>query len=116
VFFDDGEFLGPNTTGFFEKVGAIRDASWDLRREINDRIKGGKSSEEALSHVAEIAKGPRVRLGRSSTVADYYNYYKQLEAESLLRVRSKSGNEKAVEHAVEPLQRTWLDLRKNPRK
>lgn len=115
VFFDDGEFIGPNTTEFFEKVGAIRDATWDLRREIKDRIKGGKSSEEALSYVADIAQGPRVRLGRSSTAADYYNYYKQMEAESLLRVRSKSGNDKAVEHAVEPLRRTWLELRKHPR-
>lgn len=115
VFFDDGEFVGPNTTGFFEKVGAIRDATWDLRRDIKDRITGGKSPEEVLNHVAEIAKGPRVRLGRNSTVADYYSYYKQLEAENLLRVRSKSGNDKAVEHAVEPLRRTWLNLRKHPR-
>ena len=42
LFFDDGTFIGPNTTGFFERMQAIVNAKLDLVRDITEAASEGK--------------------------------------------------------------------------
>lgn len=112
VFFEDGAFVGPDTTEFFGKVKALIDASQDLRRDIETRVKSGKSADEVLTHVTEEARKSKVKLGRNSTAEDYYKHFKRSAAEELLNMRSVSGNEKTLEHALRPSKKTRPLLRK----
>ncbi|MDQ3743621.1 MAG: hypothetical protein M3444_04500 [Acidobacteriota bacterium] len=112
VFFEDGAFVGPDTTGFYGKVEALIRADQDLRDELETRRKSGKSADDVLTHVTEEAGKPKVRLGRNSTADDYYNYFKRSAAKELLEMRNLSGSEKTLEHALRPLKGPRPVLRK----
>lgn len=112
VFFDDGTFVGPDTTGYFLKVKGLRDARRDLYGELKLSLVQGKSPDQALQRVEEVANEPDVRLTSTSTPDDYYKKYKKEAASELLRIRRASGDEKAVEHVSKLLNNKWLDLRK----
>lgn len=102
VFFEDGAFVGPDTTGFYGKVEAMIRANQDLRDELEKRKKSGKSADDVFTPATEEAGKPKVRLGRNSMADDYYNHFKRLAAEELLEMRAASGNEKTLEHALRP--------------
>jgi len=112
VFFDDGTFVGPDTTDYFLKVKKLRDARRDLYLELQLALKQGKPSNQALQRVEDVASEPDVRLTSSATPDDYYKKYKKEAASELLRIRKSSGDDKAVERAVELLKNSWLDLKK----
>lgn len=112
VFFDDGAFAGPDTTGFYGKVDALIRANQDLRDEIEAGRKSGKSPNDLFKHVTEEANKSKVRLGRNSTADDHYNYFKSLAAKQLMEMRDVSGNEKALEHALRPSKKPRPLLRK----
>jgi len=112
AFFEDGAFVGPDTTGFYGKVEALIRANQDLRDELETRRKSGKSADDVFTHVTEEASKPKVRLGRNSTADDYYNHFKRLAAKELLEMRDVSGNEKTLEHALRPSKQPRPVLRK----
>jgi hypothetical protein len=112
VFFDDGAFVGPDSTGYFLKVKELRDARRDLYLEVKQSLKQGKLPSQALQRVEEVTGEPDVRLTPTSTPDDYYKKYKKEAASELLSIRRASGDDKAVEHAVKLLKNKWLDLRK----
>ncbi len=113
VFFDDGTFVGPDTTGFFSVVKAEVDARRDL---LNDIALGltrlGKSKEEVFRHVEKVAGGPDVAVGSDSTPTDFYNFYKKRYAAQVLRMSQAFGDEKGLAAALQPLRKPWVQLRK----
>jgi hypothetical protein len=113
VFFDDGAFAGPDTTGFYGKVDALIRANQDLRDELETGRKSGKSADDVFKHVTEEANKPKVRPGRNSTADEHYNYFKSLAAQELVEMRDVSGNEKALEHALRPPKKPRPLLRKD---
>lgn len=112
VFFEDGAFVGPDTTGFYGKVEALIRANQDLRDELEARRKSGKSADDVFTHVIEEAGKPNVRLGRNSTVDDYYNHFKRLAANELMGMRNVSGSEKTLERTLRPSKGPRPVLRK----
>lgn len=112
VFFDDGAFAGPDTTGFYGKVDALVRANHDLRDELEKGKKAGKSTDDIFKRVTEEAAEPKARPGRNATVEDHYNYFKSLAAKELKEMRDVSGNDKALEHALRPLKKQRPLLRK----
>lgn len=112
VFFDDGTFVGPDTTDYFLKVKKLRDARRDLYLELELTLKQGKPSKQALQRAEDVASEPDVRLSSSATPDDYYKKYKKEAAAELIRIRKTSGDEKAVERAVKLLSNKWPDLKK----
>jgi hypothetical protein len=112
MFFDDGAFVGPDTTGFYGKVEALIRANQDLRDELETRMKSGKSTDDVFAHVIEETNKPKVALGRSSTADDHYNHFKRLAAKELMEMRDVSGNEKALEHTLRPSKKPRPLLRK----
>jgi len=112
VFFADGTFVGPNTTGFFEKVKALQRAKHDLLLEIQNGARRGKAESELFNEVEALTKGPKLRLGPRSTVDDYYNYHKRRYAAELLRMRNATGAESAIERTLQSLEQGWPELRR----
>lgn len=112
VFFDDGAFAGPDTTGFYGKVDALVRANQDLRDELEMGRKAGKSADDVFKRVTEEANKPKVRPGRNSTADEHYNYFKSLAAQELVEMRNVSGDEKVLEHALRPQKRLRPMLRK----
>jgi hypothetical protein len=112
VFFEDGAFVGPDTTGFYNKVKALIDANQDLRREIEMGVSSGQSADDVFTSLTEETGKPKVRLGRSFTAGDFYNYFKRMAAEELLELRRVSGSSKALAHALRPSKGPRPRLRK----
>jgi hypothetical protein len=113
AFFDDGTFVGPDTTGFFAQTKAMIDAKSDLLNEMNLQLgKTNASREEVFSQVEATAKLPDINLNSKSTPTDYYNYYKKSYADEMLRVRQTLGDDKALTSALHPLRKPWPKLRK----
>jgi hypothetical protein len=112
AFFDDGTFVGPDTSGFFDKVKALRDAKQDLLRQIENSAKEGEAADALLSEMKALASSPKIRLGPNSTPNDYYNYHKRRYAAEFLRMGIATGREAASERALQSLRRDWPELRK----
>jgi hypothetical protein len=112
AFFDDGTFVGPDTTGFFDKTKAEIDAQYDLLSEIARRLSSGKSGGDILNELADASQRPGVRINSKSSAADYYDFHKKRLANELSRSRSVVGDEKALAMALSSIKRPWRNLRK----
>jgi len=110
VFFDDGTFVGPDTTQFFNKVQANIDAKRDLLEEISFAVEHGLRMSKIFKNVQEVASSPDVIS--FTTQADYYNLHKKRYAEEVLRMRSVLGDNRAIAQALRSLTRPWPRLRK----
>lgn len=112
VFFDDGTFAGTDSTGFFSKVKAMRDARLDLLREVEKGLQQGKSSESVFGRTQEIAQGSKVEINSKSSAEDHYTNSKIEAAGELLRMKAASGEAKTIERVLGKLQGHWPELRK----
>lgn len=112
VFFEDGTFVGPNSTKFFEDVQADIDARRDLYLEIGHHIGQGEHPSVALRRVEELAAGPDVRLKETSTSAEMYSQHKKEIANEMLQMRKKAGDEQVVIFMSEALRKPWIQLKK----
>jgi len=110
AFFDDGTFVGPDTTHFFSKVQASVDAKRDLLEEMSFAREHGLSLSRVFKNVQEVASSPDV--SSFSTQADHYNYHKKIYAQEVLRIRQTVGDERALAQAVRSLRRPWPKLHK----
>ncbi len=99
VFFDDGEFVGSNTTGFFERIQAMVKAKVDLCADIAAASEKG-TLEEAFEHVAAKHLSPTVVLTSEASPEDYYKYYTKLFAEEIDNMKNAYGKQKLAEHLV----------------
>jgi hypothetical protein len=112
AFFEDGSYVGPDTTDFFAKLQAILDAKRDLLQEISFRHTRSASPQEIFDYVGEIANGPDVPLRDDASTTDHYNFYKKVFAGEVVRTRQTLGDEKAVAAVLQPLRKPWPRLRK----
>lgn len=112
AFFDDGTFVGPDTTQFFTQVEALRNARRDLYSELEQGFKRGDSLNEVFKQAESLASAPDVRLSVASTAADLYNHTKKNVAAEILRMRNKVGDQKTLEFVARPLRSPRIDLKK----
>lgn len=112
VFFDDGTFVGPDTTQFFAYVEALQSARQDMFREVKRGLMQGKTATEMLDQVAKAAKGSEVRLSSAATSSDFYNFHRNIVSKEILKMRERSGDDRASKFSVEELDKSWLKLRK----
>lgn len=111
VFFDDGTFVGPDTTDFFTETKARRSARLDLMLELEKQVKEGKT-DNAFKQMEGFVKEPVVKRSGRPTSTDYYNLNKRRYAEELLEVRKALGDEEAAKKILSSLRKTWPELRK----
>ncbi|MGB9181172.1 MAG: hypothetical protein WCB68_18205 [Pyrinomonadaceae bacterium] len=113
AFFDDGTFVGPDSTNFYSKVEASRNARRDLLRELETDVKQGNPAREVFKRVELLSGEPNVKVSPSSTSAEFYSFYKKNVAKEILKMREKAGEEKTLEFAAKSLQKEWIQLKKN---
>ncbi|HEV2828128.1 MAG TPA: hypothetical protein VGW76_11050 [Pyrinomonadaceae bacterium] len=97
VFFDDGSFVGPNTTGFFERMQAIVQAKLDLLRDIAAAATEGKE-DEVFDVITAKSLEPDSIITSTASPEDYYKYYTKLFATELSGMKSFYGKQKLVPH------------------
>ncbi len=115
AFFDDGSFIGPNTTDFFSHVKAQLDARQDIVREIELGLKSGKLVDEILGPYEALVREQAKHPGRDASPAEHYNFYKQTFVTEPLAVKALFSGETERRQALirYVLQRSaWVTLRK----
>jgi hypothetical protein len=110
--FEDGSFVGPDTSGFFAKFEAHRNAKYDLLYEIARDIKQGRPLDEVYNKVKVRADKPRPIMSPASTPTDYYNFFQKIYAEEVLSMRNAQGDSNAIAFALQPLKKERVKLRK----
>ncbi|MBD0371860.1 MAG: hypothetical protein ICV60_13555 [Pyrinomonadaceae bacterium] len=110
--FEDGTFVGPDTTGFFDNLKALQDAKRNILEEVQRDIKQKKSADEVFSKLETIANGPKTSLGRAKTATEKYNHYFKRYASELLSMKKYSDGETAIKKALKDLDKNWIKLKK----
>lgn len=100
AFFEDGTFVGPNRSGFFEIFRADFDARQDLMSRIVEDLSRGKTIEQ-ISHELEASIAGQGPQRPGPTVAEVYQYSQRLYAEEFLGVRRAAGDEAAKGHVFD---------------
>src|SRR5882672_678051 len=111
VFFDDGTFIGPNVTGFFERIQAIVNAKVDLLHDVALASERGEV-DRALESISEKSLAEDVTITTTSTPDDYYKYYGKLFAIEISGMKAAYGKERLVAHLVNSHNRARPLLRK----
>jgi hypothetical protein len=112
AFFEDGTFVGPDSTNLFARVQGNVDAKRDLLQEVAFALKHNRSSKEVFNDIEEIVKTPDIGIAPFSTPEVYYNYYKRQYADEILHMRKVLGEEKAIAISLQPLRKQWPKLKK----
>jgi hypothetical protein len=112
AFFDDGTFVGPDTTQFFAQVQAQLDAKRELLEEIAFALNHKKSHDDIYAGIEEIAKSQDVLITSTASSTDFYRYYKKVYAQEILSMRRAMDANKAIQLALQPLHRRWPRLTK----
>lgn len=113
AFFDDGSFVGPDTTGLFGRTKALIGAQYDVLTEITRGLsKPGKTKVDVFKDLEATAGQPEITLNSKSTFDDHYKYYKRRYANEILRSRTFVGDEKALRLALRPMKKPWRVLQK----
>jgi hypothetical protein len=111
VFFDDGTFVGDNSSGFFERISAQIKARRDFLDDLNSRSRN-KTNDELQAFAASIAGQPATHPNSKSTPNEYYNYWRTLYAQEVLSSCQVMGNEKALRMALSSIEKPWRVLTK----
>jgi hypothetical protein len=113
AFFDDGTFVGPDTSNFFAQIKAVIDARRDLLNEIAIGLSNPAMTTDSLyGRIQETAAHPIESIDSSSTPSDYYNYFKKFYASDILQTKKLHGQDKALAMAVQSMNKPWARLRK----
>jgi hypothetical protein len=79
AFFDDGTFVGPDTSNFFAQTKAVVSAKRDFLNELAAEVgNSGKTTDSFDQRLQQIATQSIESLDSSSTPTDYYNFFKKL--------------------------------------
>jgi hypothetical protein len=115
AFFENGSFVGPNTSGFFEKTKAIIVAQRDLLEWLVEanrkRERKGDGSDIVFSELeAKVKEMPRPTSQGSP--ADFYKNEQLEVAQEILRMRDKIGAGKVILEKTKVLEAKWPVLHK----
>lgn len=111
IFFEDGTFIGPNTTGYFERVQAMVNAKLDLLRHVATASEKGLGNE-ALDGIEAKGIAPAVTLTSESSADDYYKHYSKMFASEITQMRKAYGIQRLAEHLVNAYQQPRPALKK----
>jgi hypothetical protein len=110
VFFEDGTFVGPDTTEFFVTVEASVNAKRDLVQEIAFAVEHKRSMDAIFDYINEVASSPPPV--QKMNKGDIYNLFKKSNAEEMLRMRAAMSSQKAVEMVLQQSRKVWPEFRK----
>jgi hypothetical protein len=108
IFFDDGTFVGPDTTNFFAKVKTQMTVRYEILQGVQNELRSGKSA-------AEVFKGLEQNRDSEEKQGDgdrTRSYFKNLFARDILGMKNTLGTEEAIKTIQMQLSRPWVKLRK----
>lgn len=111
IFFDDGTFVGPDTTNFFARVKTQMDARYEVLQGVRNELKSGKTPGEVFRGLEQIRDRERQDSG-GGTIDELRSYYRNLFARDVLGRNEVWGTEKAIEQVHQLLSKPWVKLRK----
>lgn len=112
VFFDDGTFLGPDTTAFFNEVESQMDARHEILSKVEADLKSGVRVEDIFRKLEQIAGQPMPELPELPSRGEYLSFFKILFAKDILGMKNVFGTEKAIDDVHQQLSKPWVKLRK----
>ena len=113
AFFEDGTFVGPDTTGFFDEIDAQVRAKRDLLSELASRwADSTKPKEQIFQYLQSIANQAVNSLNPKSTPQDHYNYYRKIYTQRILKSRERLGDEEGIAEALNSTKKPWRALTK----
>jgi hypothetical protein len=112
IFFDDGTFIGPDTTDFFTEVKSQVDARYEILRGVQSDLVAGKNAGEIFKGLEMIRDREEVTLGEHPTSDEFRTYFRNIFARNVLGSKEIWGAEKAIEEVQVQLSRPWVRLRK----
>jgi hypothetical protein len=113
AFFDDGTFVGPDTSNFFAHTKAAIDAKRDLLNEIALGLSNSAMTTDSLyAHIQATAAQTSEPIDSESTPTHYYNYFKTFYASDILQTKKLHGQDKALAMAAQSMKKPWAILRK----
>jgi hypothetical protein len=112
LFFDDGTFLGADTTGFFTEVESQMDAQYEVLSEVESGLRAGAKVEEIFRKLEQRASQPKPQLGERPSRIDCMNNFRVLFAQNVLGMKNIFGAEKAIEDVHQQLSKPWVHLRR----
>ena len=110
-FFDNGLFVGPDTTKFFARVEAMQNGQRDVFLSLVGNSKRGDPAN-ILSNLRQMAEIPEVQLGKNASQEDYYRYFKRRAALALIKIIKRDGLESALRYVASRVEQPWPTLRK----
>lgn len=111
AFFEDGTFVGPDTTGFFDEMEAQVNAKRDLLTEVAGRAADSTEPKEQIFQYLESVADQSVNsLNPKSTPEDHYRYYRKFYAQRILRSRQRMGEEETITEALSSRSKPWKAL------
>lgn len=112
IFFDDGTFIGPDTTDFFTEVKSQVDTRYEILRGVQRDLEAGKKASEIFKGLEKIRDQEDVTLGDHPTPEEFHTYFKIVFARDVLGNKAIWGADKAIEEVQVQLSRPWVKLRK----
>lgn len=113
AFYEDGTFVGPKGSKFFEQVEAYVDARHDLLRSIVNDLVQHKSVEEIYARLKAAADDKRgAWLSADPPPADVYNHFRRSYAQQILRGRQIMGDRRALETELRSLRNPGARLKR----
>jgi hypothetical protein len=110
--FEDGTFVGSDTTGFFDTLKAVQDARRNFLQNLVHDGKQNKSADEILNGTSEIASRRKGSVGPKASFDEKYNEYLRRNAMELLHLKKFYSSDESIKRAVKDLDNKWPELRK----
>ena len=115
IFFDDGTFIGPDSTGFFTEVKSQMDARYEILQGVQNDLKSGKKADEIFKELEGIRDLEGIgsgELGERPTAEKFRSFFRGLFARDVLGMKEVFGVDKALEDVQLKLSKPWVTLRK----
>lgn len=111
IFFDDGTFIGPDTSNFFAETKAQMDARYEILLEVQNQLESGKKPDVVFSELERTRDQAR-DLGDQPTISDLHAYFRRVFALDVIGKKNLWGTEKAIAEIQQNLSGPWVTLRK----
>lgn len=108
--FEDGTFVGPDSSNFFGWLSSLVKARRDLLQDLLTMQRRG-DPDKVHKRLEEVANSPKVSLGPKSSSDDFYRFNRKRFAQQFLKKRNALGND-AIQKESDSLNEYSLNLRK----
>lgn len=112
AFFDDGAFVGPDTTDYFAEIDSQMRARRDVLLTLKKRKDAGKPLEQIYDSLQQQAAATKTELGAKPNKDELYDYYKDIFVRDSIGNKNVFGADNAMKQVEEQIAEPWVQLRK----